>query len=127
MINYLGNTIYKNYLKLSKIRGLIFKLRHYVPLSTRKLIYYYMFQSTFLYVSLIEEKHQSHVYINWKFYKINSKEQVFFLPKTTTTNLLYFKFQILKLKDMVKMEIFKFMLRFKIKCSLFLLTITSLI
>ena len=38
-----------------------------------------------------------------------------FLPKTTTTNLLYFKFQVLELKDMVKMEIAKFMFRFKNK------------
>ena len=38
-----------------------------------------------------------------------------FLLKTTTTNLLYFKFQDLKLKDLVKMEITKFMFRFKNK------------
>ena len=38
-----------------------------------------------------------------------------FLPKTTTTNLLYFKFQVLKLKDMVKMAIAIFMFRFKNK------------
>ena len=38
-----------------------------------------------------------------------------FLPKTTTTNLLYFKFQVLKLKDKVKMEIAKFMFRVKNK------------
>ena len=38
-----------------------------------------------------------------------------FLPKTTTTSLLCFKFQVLKLKDMVKMEIAKFTFRFKNK------------
>ena len=38
-----------------------------------------------------------------------------FLPKTTTTNLLYFKFQVLKLKDMVKMKDARFMIRFKNK------------
>ena len=38
-----------------------------------------------------------------------------FLPNATTTNLLYFKFQILNLKDMIKMEFAKFMFRFKQK------------
>ena len=38
-----------------------------------------------------------------------------FLPKTTPSNLLYSKFQVLKFKDMVKTEIAKFMFRFKNK------------
>ena len=38
-----------------------------------------------------------------------------FLPKTATTSLLYFKFQVVQLKDMVKIKIAKFMFRFKNK------------
>ena len=93
---------------------MIFKLRHYVPLPTRKLIYYSMFQSTFLY-SLIKWGratksclHQLEVLQNRLVYK--SK---FIFTKNHYTDLLYFKFQVLKLKDMVKIEIAKFMLRFK--------------
>ena len=40
--------IQKLHKKLSKICGLIFEPRHYIPLSTHKLIYYSMFQSTLL-------------------------------------------------------------------------------
>ena len=39
-----------HYKKFSKLYGLIFKLRDYVSLSTRKLIYYSIFQSTLLYI-----------------------------------------------------------------------------
>ena len=38
-----------------------------------------------------------------------------FLQKTITINLLHFKFQVLKLKDMVKLEIAKYMFRLKNK------------
>ena len=54
-VKYLGvlldeNLTWKNQVQklnksLSKICGLIFKIRHYVPLATRKLIYYSMFHS----------------------------------------------------------------------------------
>ena len=116
MINYLGNTIYKNYTtKLSKICGLISKLRYYIQLSIRKLIYYSMFQSALL-----------HSLIYWGRAKKSGLDQLevllnrfirasLFLPQTITINLLYFKFQVLKLKDMVKMEIAKFACRFKNK------------
>ena len=93
---------------------LIFKLRHYVPLSTQKLIYHSMFQSTLLYLinwgrATKSCLHQLEVFQN-RFIGAS-----LFLPKSTTTNLLYFKFQVLKLKDKVKMKIAKFMLRFKNK------------
>ena len=41
--------IQKLHKKLSKIYGIIFKLRHYAPLSTCKMSYYSVFQSTRLY------------------------------------------------------------------------------
>ena len=43
------NQVQKLNKKLSKICGLIFKLRHYVPLATLKLIYYFMFHSVIMY------------------------------------------------------------------------------
>ena len=86
-----------------------------LPRPTCKLIYYSMFQSTVL-LSLIYSRratkscsHQLEVLQN------RFKRASLFLLKTTTTNLLYFKFQVLKLKDMVKTEIAKFMFRFKNK------------
>ena len=78
-------------------------------------IYYSMFQSTLLYSLINRGKatksclHQLEVLQN-RFIRAS-----LFLPKTTTTNLLCFKFQVLKLKDMVKIEIAKFMFRFKNK------------
>ena len=74
-----------------------------------------MFQSTLLYSLINWEKatksclHQLEVLQN-RFTRAS-----LFLSKTTTTNLLHFKFQVVKLKDMVKMEIAKFMFRFKNK------------
>ena len=74
-----------------------------------------MFQSTLLY-SLINWGratksclHQLEVLQN-RFIRAS-----LFLLKTTNANLFYFKFQVLKLKNMVKVEIAKFMLRFKNK------------
>ena len=107
--------IQKLHKKLSKICGLIFKLGHYVPLSTRKLIYYSMFQST-----------HTCFLINWGratkscFHQLEVNRFIrasLFLSKTTTI-WLYFEFQVLKLKDMVKMEIAKFMFKFKNKTLL---------
>ena len=107
--------IQKLHKKLSKICELIFKLRNYVPLSTRKLIYYSIFQPILLY-SLIScgratklSLHQLYVLQN-RFIRAS-----LVLQKTTTTKLMYFKFQILKLKYMIKIEIAKFMFRLKDK------------
>ena len=43
------NQVQKLNKSLSKICGLIFKIRHYVPLATRKLICYSMFHSVISY------------------------------------------------------------------------------
>ena len=85
--------IQKLHKKLSKQCGLIFKLRQYVPLSTRKLIYYSMFQSTLLY-SLINWRRAAKSYL----YQLGVLQNKFlrasiFLPKTVATNLLFFKIQ----------------------------------
>ena len=101
--------------KLSKICGLIFKLRHYVPLATCKLIYYSLFQSVLLY-SLINWGKTTHSCLHQlEVLQNRFLRASLFLPRKTNTNLLYFRFQVLKLKDMIKMEYAKFMFKFKNK------------
>ena len=72
----------------SDISGLIFKLRHYVPLATCKLIYYSLFHSVILYLWLIEEQLQIRVYTNWKFCRINSSQPVHFLLEILLSTFL---------------------------------------
>ena len=102
------NHVDKLYKKLSKICGLIFKLRHYVPLATCKLV-----QSVILY-SLI----------NWGRTNVTNRRNLkvlqnkfvrasLFSPRNTSTNLLYNQFQSLKLRDMIDMEFAKFVFKFK--------------
>ena len=78
--------------KLSKICGLIFRLRHNVPLYTRKLVYYSTFQSTLFY-SLLNWGRAAKSCLHQL--EVLQKEFIrasLFSPQTTTTNLLYFKF-----------------------------------
>ena len=86
--------IQKLHKKLSKICWLIFKLRQYVPLSTRKLIYYSMFQSTLSYSLINWGRATRPVYINRKFYKIDLQEQLYFYQKQLLLicGILNFKF-----------------------------------
>ena len=101
--------------KLSKVCGVIYKLRHYVPFSTLKLVYYAMFHS-----------HLQNSLVNWgRANKIHYHNLVIlqnkilraslFLPMHHPTNLLYTKFGVLKLDDMIKMELAKFMFKFNNK------------
>ena len=99
--------------RISKICGLSFKLHHYVPLSTRKFIYYSMFQSTFLYTSINWRRTTKSCLHQLEVLQNNFIKTSLFLLKTTTINLLYFKSRVLKLKDLVKMEIARFMFTFK--------------
>lgn len=121
-IKYLGVLIddklsWKNHIenmcsRLSKICGLIFKLRHYVPLTTRKLIYFSMFNSVILY-SLINWGRASNSLIH----KVEVLQNKFirasmFCSRDCPTNYLYSKFQTLKLNDMIRMEFAKFMYKY---------------
>ena len=99
--------------KLSKTCGLIFKLRHYVPLSTCRIVYYSMFHSNILY-SLIN---WGRAY-NFLLREIELLQNKFiraclFQPRKTYVNLLFSKFQALKLKDMINMEFAKFMYKYE--------------
>ena len=122
-VKYLGvlldeNLTWKNQVQklnksLSKICGLIFKIRHYVPLATRKLIYYSMFHSVISYYLINWGRttnsclHQLEVLQN-KFIRAS-----LFLPRNSPIDYLYGKFQALKLKDMIKFEFAKFIFKFK--------------
>ena len=99
--------------KLLKTFGLIFKLRHYVSLSTCRIIYYSMFHSIILY-SLINWGRAS----NFLLREIELLQNKFikaglFQPRKTYVNLLFSKFQALKLKDMINMEFAKFMYKYE--------------
>ena len=83
--------------KLSQTCGLIFKLRHYVPLSTCRIIYYSMFHSNILY-SLVNWGRAS----NFLLREVELLQNKFiraclFQPRQTYVNFLFPKFQALKL------------------------------
>ena len=90
-----------------------FELRHYVPLSTCRIIYHSMFHSIILY-SLINWKRASNSLLR----EIELLQNKFiraglFQPRKTYVNLLFSKFQALKLKDMINMEFAKFMYKYE--------------
>jgi len=67
---------------------MIYKLRHYVPLQTLKLVYYSMFHS-----------HLQYSLLNWgraaKFHYQNKIQWAcLFCPRHYSTNLLYSRFQV---------------------------------
>ena len=110
--------------KLSKVCGVIYKLRHYVPFSTLKLVYYAMFHSHLQY-SLINwgRPYKSH-YHNLVVLQNKILRACLFLPMHHPTNLLYTKFGVLKLDDMVKMELANLCTNLTTKCLQILSTIT---
>ena len=101
--------------KLSKVRGIIFTLRHFVPLSTLRLVCYAMFHS-----------HIQYSLLNWgraaksHFDKLSTLQNkilraFLFRPWHSPTNYLYPKCRVLKLVDMIKMEKAKFMFKYNNK------------
>ena len=98
--------------KLSKVCGMIYKLRHYVPLSTLRIVYYSMFHS-----------HIQYSLLNWgraaksHFHKLSILQNkilraCLFCSLRYETNLLYSRFRVLKLDDMIKMEFAKFIFKY---------------
>ena len=98
--------------KLSKVCGMIYKLRYYVPLSTLRIVYYSMFHS-----------HVQYSILNWgraaksNYYKLSILQNkilraCLFCPHRYDTNLLYTRFRVLKLEDMIKMEFAKFIFKY---------------
>ena len=101
--------------KLSKVRGIIFKLRHFIPLSTLRLVYYAMFHLQLQYSLLIWGRAaKSHLD---KLSTLQNKilRACLFRPLHSPTKYLYSKCRVLKLEDMIKMEKAKFMIKYNNK------------
>jgi len=90
----------------------MYKLRHYVPLSTLKLVYHSMFHS-----------HIQYSLLNWgraaksHYHKLSALQNkilraCLFSPRKYKTNLLYSRLKIFKIEDMIEMEYVKFMFKF---------------
>ena len=94
--------------KLSKTCGLIFKLRHHIPLSTCRIIYCSMFLSIILY-SLINWGRASNSLLNKKLLQNEFIRAHLFQPCKAHVNFLFSEFQAFKLMDMFNMEFAKFM------------------
>ena len=106
---------------------MIFKLRHFVPLSTLKLIYYSMFHSVLQYSLINWGRASKHL-----LYKIKTLQNHFlraslFRPSRFSVNALYFEFGVLKLDDMIDMEYAKFYLDSVTICCQIILTVTLLV
>ena len=98
--------------KLSKVCGMIYQLRHYVPLSTLKSVYYSMFNSHLQY-SLLDwgraTKTQYHKLIILQNKIIRAS---LFCPQHSKTDLLYSRFKILKLDETIAMEYANLLLKY---------------
>ena len=98
--------------KLSKCCSIVFKLRHYVPLSTLKVLYYGMFNSVLQY-SLINWGRASLCHVQ----KIKILQNCFlraslFQKRRCPLNVIYSKFGVLKFHDMLEMKYTKFSHKF---------------
>ena len=91
---------------------MIFKLRHYVPLSTLKLVYYSMFHSHIQYSLLNWGRAAKSHYQKISILQNKILRAALFCPLHYPTTSLYFRFGVLKLEDMIKMELAKFMFKF---------------
>ena len=98
--------------RLSKVCGMIYKLRHFVPTRTLKVVYFSMFNSVLQY-SLLNwgRACKSH---SLKLSILQNKiiRACLFCSRRDSTALLYSKFGVLKLEDKINMEIAKFMCKF---------------
>ena len=91
---------------------MVFKLRHYVPLSTLKLIYYGMMNSIHQY-SLLNWRRASRCHLQ----KTKTLQNRFlrgclFRERRCPLNVTYSEFGVLKLENMQAMEYAKFLHRF---------------
>ena len=98
--------------RLSKVCGMICKLRHFVPTRTLKVVYFSMFNSVLQY-SLVNWGRACKIHLQ-KLSVLQNKiiRACLFCSRRDSTALLYSKFGVLKLEDMINMEIAKFMLKF---------------
>ena len=98
--------------KLSRVCGMIYKLRHYVPLSTLRIVYYSMFHSHIQYSLINWGRAAENHYHKLSILQNKILRACFFRPRRYEMNLFYSRFRVLKLEDMIKMEFAKFMFRY---------------
>ena len=98
--------------KVSKVCGMIYKLRYYVPLSTLKIVYFSLFHSHIQYSLLNWGRASKSILYKLKILQNKILRAMLFCSKQNQTNLLYFKLKILKLEDMISMEYAKFIFKF---------------
>ena len=91
----------------------MFKLRRYVPLSTLKSFYFSLFHSQLQY-SLLNWGRATKTHLH-KLEILQNKiiRACYFRPRFQHSILLYSKLGVLKLNDMIKMELAKFIFKFK--------------
>ena len=92
---------------------MVFKTRHFVPLSTLKLVYYSLFHSNIQYSTINWGRAAKSYLYNLKILQNKILRSILFCPSRSPTNLLYLKLKVLKLDDMLNMEIAKFVFKFK--------------
>ena len=98
--------------KLSKVCGMVYKLRHYVPLPTLKLVHYSLFHSKVHYSVVNWGRATKSYFHNLKILQNKTLRAILFCPSRSPTNLPYSKLKVLKLDDTINMEIVKFMFKF---------------
>ena len=87
---------------------MIYKLCHYVPLSTLRIVYYSMFHSYIQYSVLNWGRAAKSHFHELSILQNKILRACLFCPRCYETNLLYSRFRVLKLEDMIKMEFPKF-------------------
>ena len=91
---------------------MVFKLRHYVPLFTLKLVFYSLFYSNTQYSLKNWGKAAKSYLYNLKILQNKILRAILFCPSRSPTNILYSKLKVFKLDEMLNMEIAKFMFKF---------------
>ena len=99
--------------KLSRVCGIFYKLRHYVPLNTLRIVYFSLVQSHLQY-SLINWGRANNVTLHpLEIMQNKIIRASLFCHKRTLIGNLYVNFHVLKLSDLIKLEYVKFMYWFE--------------
>ena len=99
--------------KLSRVYGIFYKLRHYIPLNTLRIVYFSLVQSHLQY-SLINWGRANNVTLHpLEIMQNKIIRASLFCHKRTLIGNLYVNFHVLKLSDLIKLEYVKFMYRFE--------------
>ena len=77
--------------KVSKVCGMIYKLRYYVRLSTLKIVYFSLFHSHIQYSLINWGRASKSILYKLKILQNKSLKAILFCSKQDRTNLLYFK------------------------------------